>query len=77
MFDDVQAVTASAALYPLLATPEIIPIFLGLIQHQNGDIAADMIELLSELTEADAIENNVRCLLVVVVRNDRIEMTGV
>ena len=49
--------TASANLYPLFATPETIPIFLNLIQHQNGDIAADMIDLLSQLTEADAVEN--------------------
>lgn len=50
-------VTASANLYPQLATAETIPIFLSLIQHQNGDIAADMIDLLSQLTEADAVED--------------------
>lgn len=50
-------VTASANLYPHLASSETIPIFLSLIQHQNRDIAADTIELLSQLTEADAVEN--------------------
>lgn len=53
-----QVVTASANLYPRLANSETIPIFLSLIQHQNGDIAADMIELLSQLTEADAVEDH-------------------
>lgn len=57
---DVQMVTASGELYPELASSEAVPIFLSLLQHENGDIAADAIELLSELTEADALESYVR-----------------
>jgi beta-catenin-like protein 1 len=56
-------VTASGNLYHLLANPSIIQIFLALVQHENGDIAADTIQLLSELTEADAVESFVRVSL--------------
>lgn len=70
-------VTASANLYPHLATSETIPIFLSLIQHQNGDIAADMIDILSQLTEADAVENyeeEARVLIGALVDNGLMEV---
>lgn len=56
--------TASGNLYHMLASPDIIQIFLALVQHENGDIAADTIQLLSELTEADAVESFVRIFLI-------------
>ena len=55
-----QVATASGHLYPELARPDVLPIFLSLLQHENGDIVAGSIELLSELTDADAVENYVR-----------------
>lgn len=58
--NNAQVATASGHLYPELARPDVLPIFLSLLQHENGDIVAGSIELLSELTDADAVENYVR-----------------
>lgn len=62
LFGMMKVVTASGSLYPELVDMGAVTIFLSLLVHENGDIAADTIELLSELTEADAVENFVRFL---------------
>lgn len=55
-----QAVATSPELYPDLVAAGAVPILLSVLHHENGDIAADAIELLSELTDADAVEDSVR-----------------
>ena len=53
------AMASSPELYPDLVSLGAVPLLLGLLSHENGDIVADTIELLSELTDADAIEDSV------------------
>ena len=36
-----------------------LPTLLALLNHENSDIAADAVEVLSELTDADAVEDAV------------------
>jgi beta-catenin-like protein 1 len=53
------AVATSPELYPdLVATTGAVGTFISLIHHENGDIAAAAIELLSELTDTDAVEDS-------------------
>jgi len=33
-------------------------VILGLLSHENPDVAADAVELIHELTDADAVESN-------------------
>ena len=53
-----QPVATSPELYPDLVAAGCVPTLLALLHHENGDIAADTIELLSELTDADAVEDS-------------------
>ena len=39
-----------------------LPTLLALLNHENSDIAADAVEVLSELTSGDAVEDAVRRL---------------
>jgi beta-catenin-like protein 1 len=55
-----QAIAGSPELYPELIRLGAIPSILALLSHENGDIAASVIELIRELTDADAIEDSVR-----------------
>ncbi len=41
-------------------SPGALPTLLALLAHENTDIAADVIELLQELTDADVVEDQVR-----------------
>ncbi|PNG99143.1 Beta-catenin-like protein 1, partial [Tetrabaena socialis] len=43
-------IAGSPELYPLLLDGPTLPTLLGLLSHENTDIAADVVELLSELT---------------------------
>lgn len=52
------AVATSPELYPDLVTSGAVPTFISLLHHENGDIAAATIELISELTDADAVEDS-------------------
>jgi beta-catenin-like protein 1 len=45
-------------LYPEFVRLNAVPSILGLLSHENPDIAADAVELLHELTDADAVESN-------------------
>ena len=54
-----QVIASSPELYPeLLRLGGLAPI-LALLSHDNSDIAASAIQLLRELTDADAIEDSV------------------
>ena len=53
------ALATSPELYPdLVTTSGAVPTFISLLHHENGDIAAAGIELISELTDADAVEDS-------------------
>jgi beta-catenin-like protein 1 len=47
-------VASSPELYPLLVELNPLPTLLACVMHENGDIAADTLELLRELTDAGA-----------------------
>jgi beta-catenin-like protein 1 len=53
-----QAVATSPELYPDLVAAGVVPTLLALLHHDNGDIAAAGLELLAELTDADAVEDS-------------------
>ena len=54
-----QAIAGSPELYPELIRLGGLPHILALLSHDNSDIAASAIQLLRELTDADAIEDSV------------------
>eukprot|EP00873_Tetraselmis_striata_P034402 jgi/Tetstr1/454666/TSEL_041556.t1 len=51
-------IAGSPELYPELVNLGHIPTLLELLRHENVDIAADAIDLIRELTDGDAIEDN-------------------
>jgi beta-catenin-like protein 1 len=52
------AVATSPELYPdLVSTTGAVGTFISLLYHENGDIAATAIELLSEFTDGDVVED--------------------
>ena len=53
------AVAASPELYPDFVATGVIEHLMALLSHENTDIAADVLELFHELTDADAIEDSV------------------
>ncbi len=55
-----QAVASAPELYPELVRLGAVPGLLGLLGHENGDLAASVAELLRELTDADAVEDSAR-----------------
>eukprot|EP00798_Chlamydomonas_sp_ICE-L_P016784 gene16784-23060_t len=52
----VDEVAGSPELYPVLVEMNVVPTLLACLSHENVDIAADAVELLMELTSADAVE---------------------
>lgn len=50
-------VASSPELYPDFARSSAPATLVGLLNHENSDVAADVVELLSELTDADAVED--------------------
>lgn len=51
-------IAGSPELYPELVSLGAVPTLLELLRHENTDIAADAVDLVRELTEGDAIEDN-------------------
>ncbi|EFJ40460.1 hypothetical protein VOLCADRAFT_69464, partial [Volvox carteri f. nagariensis] len=49
-------VAGSPELYPVLVDGPCLPTLLALLSHENTDIVADVVELLAEMTGADAAE---------------------
>ena len=47
------AVAASPELYPVFVKTKCVPSLLGLLAHENADIANDVLDLLQEMTGAD------------------------
>ena len=60
MLRRLSAVAGSPELYPELVRLGGVPPILALLSHDNGDIAAAAVELLREMTDADAVEDSVR-----------------
>lgn len=52
MNPNTKQVAGSPELYPVLVDGGCMPTLLALLSHENGDIAADVLELLAELTGA-------------------------
>ena len=52
-------VASSPELYPDLVRAGAAPTLLALLNHENADVAAGVVELLSELTDGDAVEDAV------------------
>jgi len=50
-------IAGSPELYPELVNLGAVPTLLDLLRHENTDIAADAVDLIRELTDADAIED--------------------
>ena len=53
------AVAASPELYPDFVRTGVVEHLMALLSHENTDIAADVLELFNQLTDADVIEDSV------------------
>uniref|UniRef100_A0A7C9E8Z9 Beta-catenin-like protein 1 N-terminal domain-containing protein n=1 Tax=Opuntia streptacantha TaxID=393608 RepID=A0A7C9E8Z9_OPUST len=64
-------------LYPELVNLNTIPSILGLLNHDNTDIAIDVVSLLQDLTDEDVLEDNdepARVLVDNLVENNALEL---
>ncbi|CAN1351692.1 Beta-catenin-like protein 1 [Linum perenne] len=64
-------------LYPDLVSLNTIPSILGLLSHDNTDIAVDVVQLLQDLTDEDVLEDNdepARVLVDALVENNVLEL---
>ena len=59
------AVAGSPELYPEFVKLGAVENLMALLSHDNADIAADVIDLFQQLTDADVIEDSVRLSLLV------------
>ncbi|XP_031285718.1 beta-catenin-like protein 1 isoform X3 [Pistacia vera] len=64
-------------LYPDLVNLNVIPSILGLLSHDNTDIAIDVVHLLQDLTDEDVLEDNdepARFLVDCLIENNVLEL---
>ncbi|KAK9117965.1 hypothetical protein Scep_016058 [Stephania cephalantha] len=64
-------------LYPELVNLNAIPSILGLLSHENVDIAVDVVGLIQDLTDEDVLDENdeaVRVLVDALVENNALEL---
>ncbi|RVW18522.1 Beta-catenin-like protein 1 [Vitis vinifera] len=64
-------------LYPDLVNLNVIPSILGLLSHDNSDIAVDVVGLLQDLTDEDVLEDNdepARVLVDALIENNVLEL---
>ncbi|KAJ9703028.1 hypothetical protein PVL29_004685 [Vitis rotundifolia] len=64
-------------LYPDLVSLNVIPSILGLLSHDNSDIAVDVVGLLQDLTDEDVLEDNdepARVLVDALIENNVLEL---
>ena len=64
-------------LYPDLVNLNVIPSILGLLSHDNVDIAVDVVGLLQDLTDEDVLEDNdepARVLVDALIENNVLEL---
>lgn len=80
LHDDLQKLRVLAGapeLYPDLVALNTVPSVLNLLAHDNSDIAADVVALLQDLTDEDAVEDNdapARVLVEALVENSALEL---
>lgn len=64
-------------LYPDLVALNVVPSIVGLLGHENTDIAVDVVDLLVDLTDEDILEDNdepARTLVDALVENNALEL---
>ncbi|KAL0744992.1 hypothetical protein Bca101_100834 [Brassica carinata] len=64
-------------LYPELVASNTVPSIVNLLSHENADIANDVVQLLQDLTDEDALEDNdepARVLVDALVENNVLEL---
>lgn len=64
-------------LYPDVVNLNVIPSILGLLSHDNTDIAIDVVHLLQDLTDEDVLEDNdepARVLVDALIENNVLEL---
>lgn len=72
-----QALAAVPDLYPEIVKLNSVPSILGLLSHENTDIAVDVVNLLNELTDEDVIGESDEPALVLVesmIENNALEL---
>eukprot|EP00261_Vitis_vinifera_P038893 XP_019080136.1 PREDICTED: beta-catenin-like protein 1 isoform X2 [Vitis vinifera] len=80
LHDEIQRLKTLAGgpeLYPDLVNLNVIPSILGLLSHDNSDIAVDVVGLLQDLTDEDVLEDNdepARVLVDALIENNVLEL---
>ncbi|VVA96249.1 unnamed protein product [Arabis nemorensis] len=80
LHDDLQKLKVLAGapeLYPELVASNTVPSIVNLLSHDNVDIANDVVQLLQDLTDEDALEDNdepARVLVDALVENNVLEL---
>jgi len=80
LHDDLQKLKVLAGapeLYPDLVASNTVPSIVNLLSHENSDIANDVVQLLQDLTDEDALEDNdepARVLVDALVENNVLEL---
>ncbi|KAK4754279.1 hypothetical protein SAY87_002383 [Trapa incisa] len=72
-----RVLSGSPELYPDLVSLNAVPSILGLLSHENTDIAIDVVHLLQDLTDGDALEDNdepANALVDALVENNVLEL---
>lgn len=72
-----RVLSGSPELYPDLVTLNAIPSIVSLLSHDNTDITIDVVQLLQDLTDEDALEDNdepARALVDALVENNVLEL---
>ncbi|KMT13315.1 hypothetical protein BVRB_4g084580 [Beta vulgaris subsp. vulgaris] len=75
--EKLKVLAAGPELYPELVSLNTIPSILSLLNHENSDIAIDVVSLLQDLTEEDVLEDNdepARILVDNLVENNVLEL---
>ncbi|KAH7557013.1 hypothetical protein JRO89_XS11G0028100 [Xanthoceras sorbifolium] len=75
--DKLKVLAGGPDLYPDLVNLNTIPSILGLLSHDNSDIANDVVQLLQDLTDEDVLEDNdepARVLVDSLIENNVLEL---
>ncbi|XP_043696130.1 beta-catenin-like protein 1 [Telopea speciosissima] len=75
--DKLKILAGGPELYPELVNLNTIPSILGLLSHDNTDIAIDVVGLLQDLTDEDVLEDNdepARTLVDSLIENNALEL---
>ncbi|KAK9196862.1 hypothetical protein WN943_004995 [Citrus x changshan-huyou] len=75
--DKLKVLAGGPELYPDVVNLNVIPSILGLLSHDNTDIAIDVVHLLQDLTDEDVLEDNdepARVLVDALIENNVLEL---